>query len=432
MRLHYSHMQLRRDKMRLLTTIKTYLQPLQYMLIIAIVMTLPYWGLYSYFKYPTILLFLITLVTGQIDFKNIIKNKVILSLFAFILFTYLSVLWTSANPVFTWEFELNFDRFKYYFLLIIAIYSTSLTTKQIKSIFFIMALSPLYTVVVYYLNALGITHVYSALWYEGESKLLTHYLVNNFFILYSAIYFYILFFDNLMKKKYKLSILAAFLTILFFISLFIDTITTARLMILVFFMLIIIIPLFYLKRKQVIFVVLLSAVFAALFINTNPGMQKGLKTFSTAISEDKYTGSWGHRLGFAIVGIKIFQENPIIGRGISDVRERTLLFAKENPKYFIGDPGRHFHNEHIHLLVQVGIVGYSLFLLFILLFLRSSINDEFLHRLKYAFVFSFLLLMFGEHYLSIWTTSSFFALFIALILLYHKRELSEIEKATKS
>ena len=73
-----------------------------------------------------------------------------------------------------------------------------------------------------------------------------------------------------------------------------------------------------------------------------------------------------------------------------------------------------------------------LFLLFILLFLRSSPNDAFLHRLKYAFVFSFLLLMFGEHYLSIWTTSSFFALFIALILLYHKRELSEIEKATKN
>jgi len=418
--------------MRILTNIKTYLQPLQYMLIIGIVLTLPYWGLYSYFKYPTILLFLLTLITGQIDFNNIIKNKVILSLFAFIIFTYLSVLWTSASPVFTWEFELNFDRFKYYFLLIIAIYSTSLTTKQIKSIFFIMALSPLYTVVVYYLNAFGITHVYSALWYGGESKLLTHYLVNNFFILYGAIYFYILFFDNLMKKKYKLSILAAFLTILFFISLFIDTITTARLMILVFFMLIIIIPLFYLKRKQVIFVVLLSTIFAALFINTNPGMQKGIKNFSTAISEDKYSGSWGHRLGFAIVGIKIFQENPIIGRGICDVRERTICFAKENPKYFGVNTILHFHNEHIHILVQVGLIGYFLLLIFIFLFLRLSLHDPFLNKLKYAFVFSFLLLMFGEHYLSIWTTSSFFALFIALILLYHKQELNEAKKASNN
>ena len=418
--------------MHILTNIKNHLEPLQYMLIIAIVMTLPYWGLYSYFKYTTVLLFLLILITGQIDFKNIINNKVILSLFAFILFTYLSALWTASNPIFTQEYELNFNRFKYYFLLIIAIYSTSLTTEQIKSIFFIMALSPLYTVIVYYLNAFGITHIYSALWYEGESNILTHYLVNNFFILYSGIYFYILFFDNLMKKHYKTSLFAAFLTIFFFISLFIDPITTARLMILVFFILIMIIPLFYLKRKQVIFVVLLSAIFAALFINTNPGMQKGLKTFSTAISEDKYTGSWGHRLGFAIVGIKIFQENPIIGRGISDVRERTLLFAKENPKYFIGDPGRHFHNEHINLLVQVGIVGYSLFLLFIFLFLRLSINNEFLHRLKFAFVFSFLLLMLGEHYLSIWTTSSFFALFIALILLYHKQELNEAKKASNN
>jgi len=414
--------------MPLLSNIKTHLQPLQYMLIIAIIMTLPYWGLYSYFKYPTILLFLLTLVTGQIDFKNIIKNKVILSLFAFILFTYLSILWSPDSTVSNWELRWNIDRFKYYFLLIISIYSTSLTTKQIKSIFFIMALSPLYTVFVYYLNALGITHIYSSLFFKGESSLLTHYLVNNFFILYGALYFYILFFDNLIKKHYKISIFSALLAILYFISMFIDTPSTSRLILLVFFMLILIVPLFYLKRKHVLLVISFSIILAALFINTNPGMQKGMKTFSIAISEDKYTGSWGHRLGFAIVGIKIFQENPIVGRGICDVREKTILFAKENPKYFIGDPARHFHNEHINLLVQVGIIGYSLFLLFILLFLRSSPNDAFLDRLKYAFIFSFLLLMFGEHYLTIGSTSYFFALFVALMLAFHKQELKEIEK----
>ncbi len=417
--------------MRIFTNNKTYLEPLQYMLIVAIVLTLPYWGLHKYFKYPTIILFLLTLFMGQFDFKNIIKDKVFLSLSAFIIFTYLSVLWTSSNPVFTPECKINLDRFKYYFLLIPTIYSIPLSTKQIKSIFFIMALSPLYTVVIYYLNTLGITHVYSALWSHGESNILTHYLVNNFFILYGAIYFYVLFFDNLMKKQYKTSIFAAFLTVLFFVSMFVDPITTSRLMLLVFFMIIFVVPLFYLKGKHILLVILLSAGLVAVFINTNQSMQKGLNTFSKAISEDEYTGSWGHRLGFAIVGLKIYQENPIMGRGISDVRERTIVFAEENPKYFIGDRGRHFHNEHINILVQVGLIGYFLFLLFIIFFLQLSINDTFLNRLKYAFIFSFLLMMLGEHYLTMKQTSYFFALFIALMLLYHKQELNESEKISK-
>ncbi len=417
--------------MRIFTNNKTYLEPLQYMLIVAIILTLPYWGLHKYFKYPTILLFLLTLFMGQFDFKNIIKDKVFLSLSAFIIFTYLSVLWTSSNPVFTPEFKINLNRFKYYFLLIPTIYSIPLNTKQIKSLFFIMALAPLYTVIIYYLNTLGITHVYSALWSKGESNLLTHYLVNNFFILYGAIYFYILFFDNLMKKQYKTSIFAAFLTVFFFVSMFVDPVTTSRLMLLVFFMIIFVVPLFYLKGKHILLVILLSAGLVAVFINTNQGMQKGLNTFSKAISEDEYTGSWGHRLGFAIVGLKIYQENPIAGRGISDVRERTLLFAEENPKYFIDDPGRHFHNEHINMLVQVGFIGYFLFLLFIIFFLQLSINDAFLNRLKYAFIGAFLLMLLGEHYLTFGQTSYFFAIFIALMLLYHKQMLNENKEILK-
>ncbi|NOR55885.1 MAG: hypothetical protein GQ531_06725 [Sulfurovum sp.] len=340
----------------------------------------------------------------------------------------MSTLWSSASPVLNAEFSLNFARFKYYFLLIIAIYSASLTTKQIKNLFFIMALAPLYTIVVYYLNAMGITHLYSALFFHGESKLLTHYLMNNFFILYGTLYFYIVFFDNLIKKDYKVSSLAALLTIIYFVSMFIDKPSTARLMILVFFMIMFMVPFFYVKKKYIVLILLVVLGISVVFIKNSQGIQQGIKTFSTAITEDKYVGSWGHRLGFAIVGLEIYKEHPLIGRGICDVRERTIAFAKENPKYFVGDPARHFHNGHINLLVQVGAVGYSLFLVFIFLFLRAPLYNRFNYILRSSFVVTFLLLMFGEHYLSIEQTSYFFALFIALMLLYHKQELLEREK----
>ncbi len=408
--------------MHLYTKAKTYLPNLQYFLISAMVLILPYWGLFKWVKSLILILFFLTLLLGQINFKEIFKNRVIISLFIFIIFTYISGLWTPSNTIFSLEWRLNFNSTKYYFLLIPAIYSASLSRKEIKNIFLMMALSPLLMMCIYFANALGVTHIYSFM-IGGDSRFINHYLLNNFFILFGAIYFYILVFENFMKQEYKKSIFFLLLTMIYFISMFIDSENTARLIIVVFFVIILIVPLFYLKGRHILLALLLSTVLLAVFMNTNQGIKKGLNTFSKAISEDEYTGSWGHRLGFAIVGIKIFQENPIIGRGISDVRVRTIRFAKENPKYFINDPNRHFHNEHINFLVQVGLVGYMLFILFILFFMQSKIKDSFMSKIKIFYTLAILLLMFGEHYVMYIPTSAiFFGIFIALILLYQKQE----------
>ncbi len=400
--------------------VRTYLINLQYFIILSIALILPYWELFRYFKSLTILLIIISILTKTLDLKGIFKNKVFISLSFFIIFTYLSIIWTTSNPAITLEYTMNFNRFKYYFLLIIAIYSTSLNNQQIKKVFFTMAIAPIGIVAIYYLNALNITNIYSANFFQGNTDLITHYLINNFFILYSVIYFFILSFNNFIMKNYKQSFLFFLIVSIFFISMLVGILSTSRLIILVIIIVIIIAPIFYQKNKYILSLVFISIFLASIFIGTNTKMQNGIQTFQKALKEQKYTGSWGHRLGFAIVGIEIFKENPIIGRGISDVRERTILFAKNNPKYFIKDHNRHFHNEHINILVQVGIVGYLLFIIFLVLFLLIPIDDIFLNRLKYTFTFAFILLMFGEHYLSIVTTSSFFSLFIALILLYNK------------
>ncbi len=408
--------------MHLYTKAKTYLPNLQYFLISAIVLIIPYWGLFKWAKPLILTLFFSTLLLGQINFKEILKNRVIVSLFLFIIFTYISGLWTPSDTIFSLEWRLNFNSSKYYFLLIPAIYSAALSTKEIKNIFLTMALSPLLMMFIYFANALGITNIYSFM-IGGDSHFINHYLLNNFFILFGAIYFYILVFENFIKQEYKKSIFFLFLTLIYFISMFIDPKNTARLIILIFFVIVLIVPLFYLSKKQAIVIFLLSTLLITGYVITSPRVQKGIQSFQTVIDEDRYTGSWGHRLGFAIVGIKIFQENPIIGRGTSDVRERTILFAEENPKYFINDRGRHFHNEHINFLVQVGLVGYLLFILFILFFLQNRLKDSFLSKIKIFYTLAILLLMLGEHYIMYIPTSAiFFAVFISLILLYQKQE----------
>jgi len=157
-------------------------------------------------------------------------------------------------------------------------------------------------------------------------------------------------------------------------------------------------------------------------MNTNSNMKKGINTFKTAIEENKYTGSWGHRLGFLIVGIDIFKEHPVMGRGVCDVRSRVVTYAEENPEYFINDPARHFHNEHLHILVEVGIIGYLIYLGFIFLFLKIPVSDPLLNKLKYTYTIAFLLMQFGEHYLTLNPTALFIGLFFILIVLYNEKD----------
>ena len=316
----------------------------------------------------------------------------------------------------------NLHNYKYYFLLLVSIYSLNLTLEQIKKIFFIMALAPLGISVIYYLNAFGITHIYSALFFHGNSNLLSHYLINNFFILYSATYFYVLFFESISKKDSKNIIFSFFASLFFAVSLVIDPLSVARLMLVAFLAVLLVVPLFYLPKKKALLIIFVVLISSSLFISTNKKMQQGIHTVTTAIENEKYTGSWGHRLGFAIVGLKIYTEHPIIGRGINDVRARTIEFAKNNPQYFINDHNRHFHNEHINILVEVGVIGYILFAVFIYLFFKLSINNQFLNRLKHTFIISFLVLMLGEHYLHNQQIGSFFFIFLSLMLLYYKQE----------
>ena len=414
--------------MNLNTSTKKYIQQLQYLLIICISLILPYWSLwFNIFKPLSIILLFLGLYSNYRALKNIIKNKIFISLSIFIIFTYLSILWTQYTPAYTLEYKLNFERFKYYFVLIPAIYMSTLNLKQIKNIFLAIAISPLGVIIIYYLNSFDITHIYSFLNINknGNSHLMIHHLINNMFILYGAIYFYIQIFEHLLKKQYIKSTLFLIITIIYFISMFIDPETTARLIILIFFIIILIIPLLYLKKKYSIFIILISIILISLSINHIPRMQNGINDLNRVVKYGEYTGSWGHRLGFAIVGLKIYKENPIIGRGMSDVRVRTIEFATKDSRYFKNDISYHFHNEHINLLVQVGIIGYLLFLLFIYLLFRINIKDSFIKKINYSFIIIFCMLMFGEYYLSIPTTSSFFALFIGLILLYEKKEFSK-------
>jgi len=409
------------------STLQYYFSQLHYFSLFLLALLLPYWGAWKIMKLLLLVIFISSLFSGKVSVKALLTNKVIMALFTFIFLTYISFLWSPADVVFSEEFKMAINRYKYFFLLIPGIYFSSLSKKRIKNIIFIMALAPIGTAVVYYLNSFGITDIYPIV-YGGDSRIFVHYLANNFFLTFSGIYFLHLSLNTFIKKEFKEFTLFFILFVLFVSSMVIDPRMSSRLTLLVFIVVALITPLFYLKRKHSIILFIISVMFLALFMNTNPKMKQGINTFKTAIEENKYTGSWGHRLGFLIVGIDIFKEHPVMGRGVSDVRARVVAYSEENPEYFIKDPARHFHNEHLHILVEIGIVGYLIYLSFIFLFLNIPISDPLLNKLKYTYTIAFLLMQFGEHYLMFYATSLFICIFFILVILYGERDNEEQTK----
>ncbi len=184
----------------------------------------------------------------------------------------------------------------------------------------------------------------------------------------------------------------------------------------------IVVPYHYLKPRiyLTIMIVLLTA--STVLISNTSSFQRGIENFNLAIQTDTYTGSWGHRLGYAIIGIEIFRENPFIGRGIDDVTRPIEKLSEIHPKYFIGEDLRYIHNEHINTLISVGILGYILLLYFFFTLFKLHIKDKKIYAFKNTVIFILLFVMMGDHYLSVKETVNFTFIFFTLILTYKKLE----------
>jgi len=321
----------------------------------------------------SILSFITMLFQKSFNFKILFREKIIIVLLVLILLTYLSVFWSNM-PIHAphADFGTAFNRFKYYFLLIPSIYFSKFSKSTIKKLLFLIIIAPLPLVVIYYLNHFGITHLYCK---------------RNIFILFASAFLYAIFLVNLKSRRFSRVFFILILLILYSVSLFVDSKMHAR--------------------------------------GVDIGL-KCLRTFKEAIYQHKYTGSWGHRLAYDIVGIKIFLKHPIFGNGVNDVTLEIMKYKKLDPQYFQGEMYlTRLTNGHLLLLDQVGIVGYLIFLYFIYLMLNIKLSDLSVEVFKNLFIISFLFIMVTEEYFTLKLTTNLFAITIALVLLYKRLDKQE-------
>ena len=183
---------------------KTNVDSIFFYILSVLILTLPYnistWWVGTF----SIILFLITLSnpSRKKPVSTIIHERLLQILFIFILFTYASVLWSESPTLFNGDLKTNIGRFKYYFLIIPAIYLSNLTKRDINSLFTIIALAPSLSILLYYTNYFDITGIYAA---ENQNSdlILRHYLIQNFFILFSILYLYIKTFTAIEENNYN-------------------------------------------------------------------------------------------------------------------------------------------------------------------------------------------------------------------------------------
>jgi hypothetical protein len=354
------------------------------------------------------------------DIKKFYKEPIIVALFIFIFFTYASSLWSSI-PIFDHnsDFRTGINRFKYYFLLLPSIYFSNFSKQTIKNLLWLIVLAPLPLVIINYLNSLGLIHYYSQE-FGGTATLIASYLKENIFLLFASTFLFIHFLFNIKEQKPFKAFIYFIVFCVFAIALFIDPKMSASSTDIALF-LVLFISLFYIfKFKYIIIPSLLLATLSVTFILTNQKIQIGIQTFKQAIHKHEYTGSWGHRTAYALVGIDIFLEHPLFGTGINDIPSKIREYKKMHPNYFAGEDLIRLHNDHLLILDQVGIVGYLMFIYIIYLLIKVKLSNKKIEVFKNLFVISFMFIMLEEHYLTDKYSTNLFAIVIALVLL-HKR-----------
>jgi O-antigen ligase len=117
--------------------------------------------------------------------------------------------------------------------------------------------------------------------------------------------------------------------------------------------------------------------------------------------DGNYGSSLGLRAAFWIISYDIFKENPLVGVGIGDYRLAAQEALVENDHNFSDVvitwcSNNHFHNQYLMILVQSGLIGFSLFILLFFFFYKLRIDDPEIKELSILFATIYLVSFVAE------------------------------------
>ncbi len=134
--------------------------------------------------------------------------------------------------------------------------------------------------------------------------------------------------------------------------------------------------------------------------------------------------SWGIRVAYWITTYNIFKENPLIGVGLGDYIDETRDELKDDKYSYLDNStiefmsNYHPHNQYLLVLLQMGIIGLFLLFYFIFLMLRQKIDNPEIKELSILFVTVFFVGCIAEPLLLKQFPLALFVLFIGIFSIY--------------
>ena len=121
------------------------------------------------------------------------------------------------------------------------------------------------------------------------------------------------------------------------------------------------------------------------------------------------------RIAYVVSGLKIFFSHPLVGVGTGDLPTALKKARPHNRPEFSNL--RNPHNMYIMEMVQFGILGLASLLYIFYVQIRHALGTRhvILRQIGLAFPLLFLVVNFGESYLSVHATSLFFAVFSSFL-----------------
>lgn len=380
-------------------------------------------------KIISIIILLLWLFNGQIKNKlhEVYNNKIIMVFFVFILYSYISILW--SDQILLSLYYVN--RYWYYFIIVI-IFTTiekEMISKLTTTFLIAMFVSEIVTYGIYfdfwtttYNDKMNLPFP-TAFMGHGSYSLFAAFtamitinkiIVINSDSIYKKIFYLVLFlmtFGNLLISGGRTGVLV--FVAVFLIMLIIKFYKSIKYLFLSF---ILIVSLFFIGYKNI-------SIFKS-------RIDVAIVDINKIVNHNDLSTSFGTRVGFIQLGWEIFKDNPVFGVGLKDNIELRMQYARENENnamlhFTKWAVDTHFHNEYIEILTSIGLIGFFLFILFLYNITTIKIQSIEYNNLKLIFIIT---LVFGVTTSALFhqrETIALFSLFIGILLAQNKFEQSD-------
>ena len=365
----------------------------------------------------TALLILLWLLEGNLKQKLYIlkKNKVVLSIVAFLTFNFISLLWTNSPLE-----ALNYIRTYWYVLPIFVLY-TSLDKAYIPKVLSAFISGMLISEIISY-------GVFFEVWLFKHATIenptpFMHHIEYSVFLAFTTLTLLSKIFNT---PSIKLKLFYAIFFTTMSGNLFLTEGRTGQISFILGLFVLALVS-FKNKVKALAIAVILSVTLLTVAFNISTTFKNRIEiaksNIENIITKEDYCTSLGGRVGAYISAKDIVLESPMLGVGIIDnMDEFRRLVDEKYPKMGCIKSLPHMHNQYVQILTQLGFIGLGLFLWIFYNIAKISLHKGEFYYIKYSYLTVLLFALIPEVLLHRAFSLTLFALIIGLLLAKQRSE----------